>query len=105
MIIINDGVDVRNLHIKMWDALYTILPLFESKGKNLIVTSALDGKHGWGSLHYVGCAVDIRRWGIDLINEFVNLIKDILPSGFDVVLEDTHIHIEWQPKTQDESRG
>ena len=60
MIKIKNGVDVRGLHIKLWEAIYLLLPLFDSKNIELVITSGLEGNHGWGSLHYVGLAVDIR---------------------------------------------
>lgn len=102
MIKIKDGVDVRGLHSKIWDAIYLIEPFFSNHGTSITLTSALDGVHSHGSLHYVGCAVDIRIRDISFVNELFNLIKDLLPSGYDVVLEDTHIHIEWQPKNPSE---
>ena len=102
MIKLKEGVDVRGLHPKMWDAVYTIKPFFDNQNVDLVITSALDGQHSYGSLHYSGMAIDIRIRNIRHIKELSNLIKDILPSAYDVVLEETHIHIELQPKNQTE---
>ncbi len=69
-------------------------------GKEIVVTSILDGKHSKRSLHYEGKAFDIRRWiytETQLI-QFIELLEEELGDDFDVVLEATHIHIEYDPK-------
>jgi len=68
--------------------------LFESKGRDLYVTSKREGNHGLGSLHYIGKAFDIR--GAENVSK--NEICEVLGPGFDVVVESNHIHIEHDPK-------
>lgn len=68
--------------------------------KEIVVTSLLDGGHGEGSKHYDGDAGDIRRWiykGKSL-HLFVGNLKENLGDDYDVVLEPTHIHLEFDPK-------
>lgn len=68
--------------------------------KEIVVTSLLDGGHGEGSEHYDGNAGDIRRWlykGRTLLL-FVGNLRENLGDDYDVVLENTHIHIEYDPK-------
>ena len=69
---------------------------------DVTVTSAVDGTHGIGSLHYVGYAADVRIWGIidDYLPQFTEGLSEALGEEFDVVLESDHIHIEFQPKVK-----
>ena len=69
-------------------------------GREFIITSVSDGKHGFGSLHYIGMAFDFRtRHMTDAEQEIVkNNLKASLTDEWDVVLESTHFHIEFQPK-------
>ena len=62
-----------------------------------VLTSVADGKHARGSLHYVGQAVDLRR---PLVSpgSITESLKYRLGADFDVVLEKSHIHLEFQPK-------
>lgn len=67
----------------------------------LVVTSVADGTHREGSLHYQGRAIDIRtrnaRDDIDRQRAALEL-QACLGDQFDVVLEATHIHIEYDPE-------
>lgn len=69
-------------------------------GAETILTSVTDGRHGETSLHNTGCAfdIDVDHTGIpaDIWREE---IRRRLTEEFDVVVEATHIHIEFQPKT------
>jgi len=83
----------------------------------LVITSGSEvtAKHGYTSLHYAkpARAVDIRSWSIKRIPsetrqlEVMIAIKDkfcekhnIPKNWIEVILEKTHIHIEYQPKRQ-----
>lgn len=80
---------------------------FDEIGRpSMTVTSVTDGKHGRGSKHYVGNAVDIRTKDIptDALKRSVfRAVAEDLGPEFDVVLEwigepQEHLHIEWDPK-------
>ena len=71
-----------------------VADLFKSHDEDLFVTSLRDGNHRAGSLHYDGLAFDIRP--CDSI--FVEDIKRVLGSKWDVVYEGNHIHCEYDPK-------
>lgn len=85
----------------------------------LVVTSAADGRHSAGSLHYVGRAFDIRTLGdrpggikvpdsIELgeggayidraAHAWAGRMRQQLGPDYDVVVEGNHIHAEWDPK-------
>lgn len=74
--------------------------VFREFGLDMIITSVVDGAHSRTSLHYSGAAFDIRRRNIedDVLERLVPSLRYALTKDFDVVLEDTHIHIEFQPK-------
>ena len=70
----------------------------------LTITCATDGKHGTGSRHFFGNAVDIRTRDLpggskgESAKDARNELQAALSGEFDVVYESTHIHIEWDPK-------
>lgn len=69
-------------------------------GKECVITSITDGKHSANSLHYEGLAVDLRtRHMIDSEQkEFKDQMAARLGGNYDVVLERTHVHVEFDPK-------
>ncbi len=73
---------------------------YNQAGHELVVTSCVDGKHGRGSLHYSGAAVDLRTRDVpsDAMQEIVAEIREALGADFDVILETDHLHIEYQAK-------
>jgi hypothetical protein len=75
------------------EGLRKVEKLYHNTGRELFITSIREGTHGTGSLHPSGNAFDIRKNGID-----ISYIRDILWNSFDVVVHDTHYHIEYDPK-------
>jgi len=71
-------------------------------GFNMVITSVAEStaKHSKTSLHYSGCAADIRIRTMPphLINKFHEMAIARLGSEFDLVHEDNHFHLEFQPK-------
>jgi hypothetical protein len=88
------------------------LPLIDAAYDDLgldaecVVTSANDGRHMDGSLHYLGRAVDLRTRDLheDVIRKLANALRmrlngsSIINRPYQVVVEKDHIHVEWQPK-------
>lgn len=72
--------------------------VFERAQYDMTVTCISDSKHSNSSLHYVGFAADISLPPIDNPGIIIKRIKDHLGDDFDVVLENDHIHMEYQPK-------
>ena len=100
-----EGVILNNEKVKASHDIMKAMYIVDSLSKNLfrkeiVVTSVLDGKHKSGSKHYVGEAFDIRVWIYT-----AEQLKDLLPSiqrslgkNYDVINENDHIHIEYDPK-------
>jgi hypothetical protein len=72
----------------------------ELEGKKYIVTitSGNDGKHMKGSKHYTNEAIDIRNKDMNYPVGTTLRIRKILGRHYDVILERTHIHIEYDKK-------
>ena len=69
-------------------------------GCELMLTSGIEGAHSTASLHYAGCAVDLRTLNVaaDKLKPLIEKIRVALGPDFDVVLESNHLHLEFQPK-------
>lgn len=111
--LVKDGASLTGLQDVMVPAIEAASYAAHSlAGVPAVITSGLDGEHGQGSLHYEGLAVDVRRLdrhempdgGVifpdpELAQAQAARIRARLPAEFDVVLESTHVHIEYDPKT------
>ena len=95
---IKNGVDLRGLQPQMAIA-YTIACKVYGQYA-CVITSGSDSKHGPNSLHYVGKALDLRTNNLPspAVQSIVDKLKEALGAQFDVCLEDTHIHVEFDPK-------
>ena len=73
---------------------------FAAFNKDCVVTSGRDGVHQVHSKHYTDEAVDMRRFHLepDELDIVVKTLKNTLGQDFDVVVEPTHIHLEYDPK-------
>ena len=71
--------------------------IWEDHGETLVVTCGLDGTHSAGSLHYYGLALDFRTYYFSdqTKKEVARRLQEFLGDDFDVVLEATHCHVEW----------
>lgn len=97
MIILGDKVRLHGSRPEIVLAMFIAERLYDSIGQTLIITSVSDGKHMRASIHYTGGAFDCGLPGRDGPG-MRQRIANALGQDFDVVLEDDHIHIEWQPK-------
>lgn len=80
-------------------AIPVIFEVFRGFEVTPVITSGIDGHHMPGSLHYVGQAFDFRTRHVPAGDQaaLVAHLKDALGEEFDVVLESSHVHIEWDP--------
>lgn len=101
MIKTKQGVYLNRLHPVMYLAMIVISKKYNTLGLDFVITSTYDSVHMEGSLHYEGCAIDVRTREITNSLELGELVDSIredllaLDKCFDVVLESTHLHIEY----------
>ena len=104
---IKEGVNLTGLRPEMSIALMVVESVYyDIVGQGVTVTSAVDGKHRNNSRHYIGLAVDIRtrdddkceQWSQEIKQQIAKVLRQNLGSNYDVVVESTHIHIEYDPK-------
>lgn len=101
------GVSIVGLKPEILVGLMVAQGVYDEFGCDLVVTAGVDGNHKIGSLHYKGLAVDLRTRDLRedekelvavLLKERLNGQPDNFAGEFDVVLERTHIHLEFDPK-------
>ena len=71
-------------------------------GAHCVVTSATDGEHSSRSRHYIGAGIDLRTRHLrseDQARAHWMLTKR-LGDDFVVLLEATHIHIQWNGRAR-----
>lgn len=96
---IKPGVRVLGVRPEIVLALAILQDVFAKAGVPFVITSIMEGTHSRASLHYTGCAADLRRPpDTARATELVGLAKAALGDDFDVLLESDHFHLEWQPK-------
>ncbi len=74
--------------------------VYSKHGQELVATSINDSKHSETSLHYSGCAVDLRThyFKKDEVKMVASDIRERLTIDYDVIVEKDHIHLEYQPR-------
>jgi len=95
------GVKFKGIKPEILVALPAVMTRFEDVAADYVmITSGLDGTHSAKSLHYEGLAIDLRTRHITLekAQAVVKALKMDLGDQYDVVLERTHIHLEFDPK-------
>jgi hypothetical protein len=65
-----------------------------------VITSGSEGKHMRGSKHYSYAALDFRTrdWSHSTKQAFMTGIQSRLGPKYQLVLEKTHLHIEFDPR-------
>lgn len=103
---IKSGVDLSALQPPMTIAFFIACAVFAAHGYGCTLTGGREGKHGRGSLHYVGLAEDLRTRhlaSMAVARQIADELRAALGDQYDVVLEgktlkDSHLHVEFQPK-------
>lgn len=78
----------------------TVSQLYQDMlGIDCEITSGDDGDHMVGSKHYEGLALDFRIRTIEqrLQGPVAIAVREALGDEYDVVLEATHLHVEYHP--------
>ena len=98
---LKETIKLNGIRAEILVALIVAEGVYEDFGYGMVVTSITDSKHSAGSLHYAGCAIDLRTRDIEdkaMIIKITETIRKRLTKDYDIVLEKDHIHIEYQPK-------
>lgn len=101
MISFKKGVKIFGIRPELMMAFQIAEGVYSKYNTDLVITSIVDGRHSYASLHYCGCAGDIRTRNLpkaDSIQAVGEEIRQALTEEYDVVVESNHIHIEFQPK-------
>lgn len=103
---IKDGVRFTSVDQAMAFADRVVSAAYARRGVVDVITSANDGRHGVGSLHFIGAAYDYRTKTVPRseINGLVEEIREHLGEQYDVLFEyegrpNEHLHVEFQPHT------
>lgn len=95
--LLKTGIDISRLKPPIRKKLNLISSIVNQYSeKELVITSTYEGTHSPGSLHYADLAIDIRRTTRQSI--IINNLRQALGKNYDVILESTHVHIEYDPR-------
>lgn len=108
--IIKDSVRLDNLCPQMVLAAMVVKDVLSTMkaGQPCVITSGSDSKHSATSLHYSGQALDFRTRHLDSEDQKAqlrDLVRAHLSRDYDVILEATHLHVEWQPRYSGAGQG
>lgn len=97
---IKPGVIVDGIHPQMLRASAIVDEIYKEFGQHdVTMTSCKDGKHKADSLHYEGRACDYRKKDVTA-GQYVLILHAIRqklePLQYDVIDEETHLHIEYE---------
>lgn len=101
MIQIKEGVSIIGLDPKLMMALIIADQVYNDHGiEDCVLTSGTDSKHSDHSHHYKGLAIDIRTSNVEVAMRapIVAVIQKHLGNEYQVILENDHIHVEFDPK-------
>lgn len=94
------GVTLVGIRPELMVGLIIANEVYRSHGVDMVITSIMDGVHSKTSLHYSGQAADLRIKNLGNVDRYdiAEEIKDRVGIDFDVIVEATHIHLEFQPR-------
>jgi len=97
---VKPGVNLTGLRPEIVLALIVAQEVYRQFSAELVITSALDGRHSATSLHYAGQAADLRTKHVkpELAQKIADTMSERLGDHYDVIYEGTHLHIEFQPR-------
>lgn len=97
MIVLGDKVRLHGIRAEVVLAVVAVERIYDGIGQTLVITSVIDGERQRASVSYTRGAftVGLPATSHETIRQ---RISNSLGPDFDVILEDPHIRIEWQPK-------
>jgi len=90
--------DPIGLKPEILDAKPIIAQVYQEFHRPVIWTAGVNGSHSRNSIHYMGLALDVWTspdWSDG--KDITGIIRVRLGERYDVVYENDHIHIEYQP--------
>ena len=109
MIRVKKGVVFKAFNNQVIQALWVLQETSEGIKKDIVITSANDGKHSENSYHYKNLALDIRIRNLAQSEIGIVMLDLKRPSPYylaehcDVILESDHIHWEFDERRYLES--
>ena len=99
-----EGVSLVGIQPEALVGIDGCLSVFHESGFIITLTSCRDGKHSRYSHHYKGLAWDIRVWDLrGRIDWMCNRLRQRLGPDYQVINEEDHIHVEYDPAGREES--
>ena len=100
---IKSGVKINDISTEILLAAVVAESVWKRYGveDGITITSCRDGKHMENSKHYSGEAIDLRTWNLPSgtsPQDAAETLSEALGDNFDVVVEPTHIHVEYDPE-------
>lgn len=94
------GVKLGGVKPEIVTAYMLVDAVYASMGLTCTLTSCTEGKHSDNSLHYTGYAGDFRTRNVPKWerSNLADKVQHMLGSDFDVILHNTHLHIEYDPE-------
>ena len=94
------GVKIMGVQPEIVYAIGVTADLLREHDIGFVITSIMDGVHSKGSRHYLGYAFDFRTRNMMRGQpiQIKTLLQEALGQDYDVVLEETHIHVEMDVK-------
>ena len=102
----DSSVNLEGLHISMRKVLHVVEQVYRRFGQEPVITAGrevVNGKgefiHSAGSFHNFGRALDFRTYYFDPsdVPVIVEELKNVLGDDYDIVMESSHLHIEYDP--------
>jgi hypothetical protein len=105
MFILKPGVSLSGVNSALIIAMMVAKDAMDNFDYDCCITSVVEGRHSYNSLHYSGCAFDIRVKEATTVGNaelILGRLIEALTNDFDVILEwgdgtAPHIHVEYQP--------
>lgn len=97
---LKEGVRIVGIKPEMAVAITVIDSIYRMHGQELVITSAVEGKHSKISRHYLGYAIDTRTFYFDqdALPDVQRDIQNALGDDFYIEHEGNHFHIQFNPK-------
>lgn len=92
------GVDISRLKPNIRRALKAVEFFYRIQKEEPVITSTYEGNHAPSSLHYTNDAIDVRLPKHTQTSQLLEDLEIGLGDKYDIVVEQDHIHIEYDPK-------